>query len=77
VVNVTVAKSDVSTVTADCPAGTLVLGGGAKTSNLSLSIVASEPNATSTGWLVTVTNTIAKNSQSGLVTATAICAVVQ
>lgn len=70
----TLAPGGTLTVTASCPVGKAVLGGGGYTDNTAVVLVASRMQG-DTGWSVTVVNPTAA-SRSATVTAEGICAIV-
>jgi hypothetical protein len=59
-------------VTATCPPGTKIIGGGASSNSARVTIINSEPTADETGWLVTAT----ADAAGPLIAADAICAVI-
>jgi hypothetical protein len=71
----TVGKGATIAVAATCPAGKVVVGGGASTTTSTLALTAEGPSS-ETQWTVQFENTTSKG-QSATVTATAICAFAQ
>lgn len=59
-------------VTATCPPGTKVIGGGASANSARVTFIDSQPTADETGWLVTAT----ADAAGPLIAADAICAVI-
>ena len=59
-------------VTATCPAGTKIIGGGASSNSARVTIINSQPTPDETGWLVTAT----ADAAGPLIAADAICAVI-
>jgi hypothetical protein len=70
--NQIVAKAAQVPVAAECPAGKVVLAGGSSTTNLNIAVLSSLPTS-ATQWTVVFRNS-SNNSQTGTLTATAVCA---